>query len=69
MAVSYWAHVENGVVVNVSVGTDPVDAAWLSLVRATFESVVDITALDPQPGLGWTYADGTFTPPADPVEP
>jgi hypothetical protein len=32
---------------------------------------VDVTDLDPQPGIGWSYDPATqqFTPPVEPVEP
>lgn len=65
----YFAHVDGTAVVNVSVSDDPVDAAWLAWAQASFTAVVDVTGLDPRPGIGWTYDNGTFTPPPDPPAP
>ena len=54
---TYAAQVEDGTVVQVIVG----DAAWANsrLNGDWYESDVLV-------GIGWTYADGTFTPPSAP---
>lgn len=46
----HFALIQNGVVANI-------------IVAADWPGGVDITALDPKPGIGWTFANGTFTPP------
>lgn len=66
---TYWAHVSSGIVVNVSVGESPVDPDWLNWAQGTYDAVVDVTGVEPCPGIGWTYADGTFTPPPEPTPP
>lgn len=47
-------------VANVVIGTDPLDieGPW-----------IDLTDMDPEPGIGWSYNDGVFTPPAAPPAP
>jgi hypothetical protein len=54
---TYAAQVEDGTVVQVIVG----DAAWAN-------SRLDGTWVDSEvlAGIGWTYTDGTFTPPPAP---
>jgi len=49
---------ENGVVVNVQMmsSSDAQDPAFVW---------VDIAELSPRPGIGWTYSEGVFTPPAE----
>jgi len=57
--------VENGEPVNTIVLPDGQDGdAMLS------DSCVEITGLDPKPGVGtgWTYVDGTFVPPPPPSQ-
>ncbi len=48
------AIIENNTVVNIALADGPLSEAWVA-----------IDALDPQPGIGWTYTDGIF---AEPVE-
>jgi len=31
------------------------------------ETAIDVSAVTPQPGIGWTYNGSTFTPPAPPA--
>lgn len=64
-----WALIDNALVVNVAVAGDPVDAGWLAAVRAQYDAVIDITGYNPRPGIGWTYENGTFTPPPPPPDP
>jgi hypothetical protein len=54
---SRYAIIEDGVVANIAVG----DAEWAASVRAVPSDEAEI---------GWTYADGVFTPPPppDPIE-
>ena len=54
---TYAAQVEDGTVIQVIVGT----AAWAN-------SRLDGTWVDSEVlvGIGWTYTDGTFTPPPAP---
>lgn len=69
MSHTQWAHVSSNLVVNISVGTDPVDPLWLAAVQGEYTAVVDVTGMDPRPGIGWTYENGTFTPPPAPPDP
>ncbi len=46
------------IVENVALAEDPLDPAW-----------VDLTDIDPQPGIGWSYKEGAFTPPPAPPAP
>lgn len=57
-----WAVVEAGTIVNVTVGSAGVAAARGYLGP--------ITALKPQPGIGWTTPDNgaTWAAPSDPTE-
>lgn len=66
---TYWALVANNSVMGVALGGAPVDAGWLSWAEAQWDHVIDVTAFDPRPGIGWTYTDGTFTPPPAPPAP
>lgn len=50
----------DGVVENVVIADGPLD------VGGTW---VDLTGVNPQPGVGWTYANGVFTPPPVPTPP
>lgn len=52
-----YAIIESGAVVNVIVA----DEGW--------PTGINITALDPKPGIGWTFAGGVFAaPPAEPAQ-
>lgn len=50
-----FAIVESGVVVNVAVADGPLAENW-----------VDLTGIEPSPGPGWLYANGTFSEPPPP---
>ena len=52
-----FAVIEHGKVTNVVLSDAKLDDSW-----------VDITSMDPQPGIGWPY-DGTFHEPAQPTLP
>jgi|GEM_PF-3951730 len=53
-----FADISNGVVSNTSLWPDTATPS---------ASQVDITSVSPQPGTGWTYANGAFTAPAQPA--
>lgn len=60
-----YAIISNGVVTN-TIDTDSDTAA------RDFPGAIQIDTLNPQPGIGWTYANGAFTPvaastPSNPV--
>ena len=46
------------IVENVALADDALDPAW-----------IDLTNLDPQPGPGWSYSEGSFAPPPAPAAP
>lgn len=46
------------IVENVALADDALDPAW-----------IDLTNLDPQPGPGWSYSEGSFAPPPAPPAP
>jgi hypothetical protein len=56
-----YAHVENGVCVNVTVCDD--------LGYAADQGWIPLAGLDPQPGIGWSYDGQTWTPPAPVPDP
>ena len=60
-----YALIENNLVENVAVG----DQAWADSVAANWQAVVDITNMNPQPGIGWSYLNGVFTAPVTPPAP
>jgi hypothetical protein len=43
---------------NIAIADEPLDTNW-----------IDLTSVDPQPGIGWGYKDGAFTPPPAPPAP
>lgn len=47
-------------VANVVIGTEPmnIEGPW-----------VDLTGMDPEPGIGWSYENGVFAPPPPPPAP
>ena len=49
-----FAVVNNGVVDNLVISDDALDmhGVWL-----------DLTGMDPEPQIGWSYVDGVFVPP------
>lgn len=57
---STWAHLNNGVVTNVSVG----DAAW-----GQEQGLVLLDSITPTPGVGWTLSGSTWTAPAPVADP
>lgn len=69
MTTTSWALITDGTVANVAVAGDPPSTDWLAAMEATYDAVVEVTAATPVPGIGWTYASGTFTPPPAPSAP
>lgn len=43
---------------NIAISDDPLDSNW-----------IDLTGINPQPGIGWGYKDGAFAPPPAPPAP
>jgi len=60
-----FALIENNLVANVV----EADQAWADSVAADWQAVVNITDMIPQPGIGWSYANGVFTAPVIPPAP
>lgn len=60
-----YALIKNNLVENVAEG----DQAWADAVAPDWQAVVDITSMDPQPGIDWSYTNGQFTPPPAPPAP
>lgn len=60
-----YALVSEGLVVN----TIKADAEFIPLIEADYAAVVDVTAAEPQPSIGWSYAEGTFFAPVIITEP
>jgi hypothetical protein len=57
-----YALVSEGLVVN----TIKADADFIPLIEADYAAAVDVTAIVPQPSIGWAYSDGAFVAPAQP---
>lgn len=53
-----WALIENNVVVNVIVWDG--ESEW---TPPDGQALVDLTGIDPEPGPGWLYENGAFSPP------
>lgn len=64
-----WALISDNLVDNVAVAGRPADSSWLASMRERYDAVVDVTAVEPRPGIGWTYENGAFTPPQALPEP
>ncbi len=54
-----YALIRNGVVRNVIVATGD----FIATILANWDAAIDISDLDPKPGIGWTYNGTTFSPP------
>lgn len=59
MSERIWIAVANGVVVNSFIG----DEQFVDLVRPDYDDVVEVTDIDPQPGVDWTAHSGGYRPP------
>ena len=60
-----YALIKNNLVENVA----DADQAWADSVAPDWQAVVDITSINPQPGIGWEYSNGQFVAPVVPPEP
>lgn len=56
-----YAQVKDGIVVNTIVLND---SRLIDLFSADCDEVVNITALDQRPSIGWAYDGAEFLPPA-----
>lgn len=54
-----FACVKNGIVENTIVA----DQNFADSIAAQYDFVIRVDNLNPQPGIGWTYIDGEFSPP------
>lgn len=54
-----WALINNEEVVNTAVGSDE----WSKSILENFDQILDITNVDPVPGVGWKFFDGSLRPP------
>lgn len=56
-----YAIIESGTVANTIVADDD----FAEIIKSEHDEVVEITDLDPRPGISWSYdpADGEFVPP------
>lgn len=54
-----WAAIDSGVITNTFVGDDD----FADLVRPEYDEVVEITNLNPRPGVAWTVHDDGYRPP------
>lgn len=55
-----YAVIEDGTIVNTLVA----DPSLLPMVENEHTVVLDITDMDPQPGVNWSSSDGEFRPPS-----
>lgn len=60
-----FALINNNVVENVA----DADQAWADSVAPDWQAVVNITGMNPEPGIGWSYSNGVFTAPVYPDPP
>lgn len=60
-----YALIKNNLVENIAEG----DQAWADSVASGWQAVVNITDMNPQPGIEWSYSNGAFTAPENPPAP
>jgi hypothetical protein len=60
-----FALINNNLVENVA----EADQAWADSVASDWQAVVNITSMNPEPGIGWSYSNGVFTAPVVPPTP
>jgi hypothetical protein len=58
-----YAQIKDQKIVNI---IDLQDITLVPLFLDGFDDIVRIDLLDPTPGIGWSYVNGTFTAPPDP---
>lgn len=61
MSERIYAVIEQGTVANTIVADDD----FAEIIKDEYDEVLEITDLDPRPGISWSYdpADGEFVPP------
>jgi hypothetical protein len=60
-----YALINNNLVENVA----DADQAWAQSVAPDWQYVVDLTGMNPEPGINWTFDGSTFTAPVVPPAP
>lgn len=60
-----YALIKNNLVENIAEG----DQDWADSIAAEWQAVVNITNMNPQPGIEWSYFNGAFTAPVNPPAP
>lgn len=60
-----YALINNNLVENVA----EADQAWADSVASDWQAVVNVTSMNPRPGIGWSYTNGIFTAPVIPPIP
>lgn len=60
-----YALINNNLVENVA----EADQAWADSVAPDWQAVVNVTGMNPEPSVGWSYSDGVFTAPVIPPRP
>lgn len=59
MSERIWAVIDNEVIANTIVADD----TFADLIRPEHDDVIEITDLDPRPGVGWTVHPDGYRPP------
>lgn len=57
-----YAQILNGVIINTIVLDD---TSLIPLFAKGFDTFIEIDQIPGSPGVGWTYNNGTFTPPVE----
>lgn len=68
MTLTNHALIKAGAVENIAVVDSSTEggAAYLEAIAADCDSVVDLTSVTPQPGIGWVHnPDGSFAEPTE----
>jgi hypothetical protein len=60
-----YALINNNLVENVA----DADQAWADMVAPDWQYVVNVTGMNPEPGIGWSYNGSIFTAPVVPPAP
>ena len=59
MSERIWAVIDGGVIANTIVADD----TFADVIRPDHDDVIEITDLDPCPGVGWAVVPGGYRPP------
>jgi len=59
-----YALIKSGVVENIILA----DAEFISIIASSWDHCVRLDEIDPCPGMGWTYENGTFSAPVESEE-